>query len=253
MSHANEARIINSNSIVADKLEKLAKFHNEASKRTDGFSAGIATEIVEVQEEPEIDYIEVAKSEAEQILQQAKQEANLLIDQANMQSDQIRKNALQDGKQQGYEEGITQASEKANLEQQEFDARKEQLEEEYKIRFSDMEAGLLDVIVEVVEKVFHIQFSDKKEILLYLISNTITNVDSCKEFQIRTGQDNYLYIETHKEDITSRIGQDIRISVVADSSMSENECTIETDVGIFECGLGIQMENLVKDIKSMCS
>jgi len=41
------------------------------------------------------------------------------------------------------------------------------------------------------------------------------------------------------------------LEIVGDSSMGENACVIETDTGIFDCSLGVQLENLIKDLRSL--
>ena len=60
------------------------------------------------------------------------------------------------------------------------------------------------------------------------------------------------FICTNKEEILERVGAGIEIEIVADSSMDGNSCVIETDSGVFDCSLGVQLENLIKDIKSLC-
>lgn len=39
--------------------------------------------------------------------------------------------------------------------------------------------------------------------------------------------------------------------MIADPMLEENQCMIETDSGIFNCSLGVQLENLIKDLKSL--
>ena len=60
-------------------------------------------------------------------------------------------------------------------------------------------------------------------------------------------------LENHREDILERVGHGIELELIADSTMDGNECLIETDSGVFDCSLGTQLENLIKDIRSLCS
>ena len=96
----------------------------------------------------------------------------------------------------------------------------------------ELEPKLLDVILDVVEKVFHIQFNDKRDILLHLISGTIAEIEGCKNFRIR-------------------VGKDSQIEVISDTSLEGNQCVIETETGVFDCSLGVQLENLIKDLRSL--
>ena len=109
----------------------------------------------------------------------------------------------------------------------------------------------MDVILEVFNKVFHIQFDNKKEILLHLIDNAILNIEGEKQFRIKVAESNVQFLENHKDDILDRVGHDIELEFVSDTTMDGNNCVIETDSGVFDCSLGVQLENLIKDIRSL--
>lgn len=53
-----------------------------------------------------------------------------------------------------------------------------------------------------------------------------------------------------KED---EIGNDIDIEVVNDANLDTSGCFIETSFGVFDCGIDMELNNLVKDIRSLCS
>ena len=46
---------------------------------------------------------------------------------------------------------------------------------------------------------------------------------------------------------------DIEIEIVNDSRMSESDCQLETNFGIFDCGIDMEMANLEKAIRSLCN
>ena len=117
---------------------------------------------------------------------------------------------------------------------------------------NQLESEIVDAMIRVFHKVFGIQFEDKKEILLHLINNTLMNVDTGKSFRIRVSSENRKFLETHIPEIKERIGNDISIEVVNDMGLTEEGCIIETEGGVFNCGLDMQLSNLEKDIKSLC-
>lgn len=255
------ARVINSNPLVEEYLEKNAikrvNVQNMAMQ-TDvaagEFSEGLFQgEVSVIKPEPEVDYVALAKEEAEQILANANAKAEELINHAQAEVDKIQEAA----RTQGYEDG------KSMLERELYELRSqledtyrqnnEALEQDYCIKRENMESELVDVIINVFNKVFHIQFDNKKHILMYLIDNAIMNIEGEKQFRIKVAQSNVLFLENHKEEILDRVGHDIELEFLADSTMEENDCIIETDSGVFDCSLGTQLENLIKDIRSLCS
>lgn len=256
-TEASNKRVINSNEMVEQKLAQLQRAflaQQSNSDSEDGFTSGIvATEVdIEELEQPEPDYITDAKEEAERILADARYQAEQIMADANSQVDAIVLQARQEGQQQGYEDGSETAREELQQEQREYEERRALLEEQYQEQLEQLEPQLLDVILRVVDKVFGIQFSDKKEILLYLIRKTLTGVENCNQFQLRAGQDNYLFLETHKDEIISAIGGGITVSVMADAAIEDDRCLIETDSGMYDCSIDVELKNLIKDIRSLC-
>ena len=154
----------------------------------------------------------------------------MLIDDARQEAEAIRDEA----KKQGYLEGQNTLEQEYNQKKQQLEQeqqqKKIQLQNSYQEKQKNMEKELVDVILNVFNKVFHIQFDDKKEILLHLIDNAIANIEDEKHFRIKVAGDNVSFLEKH-----------------------ENACTIETDAGIFDCGVDVQLDNLMKDIKALCS
>ena len=86
-----------------------------------------------------------------------------------------------------------------------------------------------------------------------MIQNTILHIDGEKHFRIKVAEKNVSYLEEHKADILDRVGHDVELEIAVDPSMGDDDCMIETDSGIFECGQGIQLENLIKKIRMLCS
>ncbi|MDE6903430.1 MAG: hypothetical protein K2P76_00515 [Lachnospiraceae bacterium] len=180
-----------------------------------------------------------------------------MLNEAYQQSEEIKTSAREEGHEEGYREG----SEKARRElEEEYGKKQAQLEEhklslqaDYNREMKELEPMLLDTILTVVEKVFHIQFSDKKDILLYLVENAVMNIEGCKSFRIRVGEEQRAFLERRKEEILEQVGHDVTLEILSDSSFQEDQCVIETDTGIFDCGTGVQLENLIRDMKALIS
>ena len=247
----DKTRVINSDDIVEKRLEKMAELKRREQKTTDenGFSAGIVgpdTDYVE-----EIDHVGEAKKEAEKILAEAHAQAETILNQADQEAENIRENAKNTGYQEGRQclesELATQREELQN----EYQSKQETLQNEFREKQQNMEKDLVDVILEVFNKVFHIQFDDKTEILLSLVSDAIMGIEGSKDFRIRVAEVNSEFMENHRHELEERVGEDISLEMIADPMLEENQCMIETDSGIFNCSLGVQLENLIKDLKSL--
>jgi len=252
-----DVRMMDYNRLVEEKLAALVREQQGPEEDTGFRSLGeVSEEIVEIKEDPS-EILEKAKLEAEGVLQNARLEADRLLYDAQKKAEAVLEEAKQEGHREGYEAGELEIRGQLQAEyqqkQQELDMHKVQLDKAYEAEMRQLEPKLLDVIVSVVEKVFCIQFDDKKEILLYLIENAISNIEGTKNYVIRVGEEQRVFLEKHKEDISDRVGHGVSLEILSDPALKNNQCIIETDSGVFDCSLGVQLENLIKDLRSLSS
>lgn len=250
-------RVINSNALVEEKMAELAKRTQKpvAAADADGFVPGIGMEAVEVVPKEDAlsmeELLEQKSAEADAILKNADSQAKELVASAREQAETIRAQAQEEGYQQGLQEGRQQAQEELKGLRQQIEDEKKALQESYQRQVEELEPKLVDVIADVFEQVFHVQFDDKKDILIYLIQNTILGIEDAKEFRVKVSVEDFSFLEEHLNEIRQKAGQSIGLELMPDAGMKAGECVIETDSGVFECGIDIQLENLIKALRSL--
>ena len=47
----------------------------------------------------------------------------------------------------------------------------------------------------------------------------------------------------------SIVNNEVNLDIVQDMALKQNECMIETDSGVFNCSLDVELHNLIKQIK----
>ncbi len=219
----------------------------------DGFLAGLAAEDVYVEQQttPE-EVLAQARAEAEKILATAQAEALQITDNARNEAELLYEQKQQEGYQAGSVQIQAEMNEKVTQLESEYESRRQELQAEYESRMESMESDIVDVVIRVFNKVFHVQFDNKKQILLHLVKDTLLGVDAGKDFHIRVAEVNYKFIESHVADIKEKIGNDVNIDVINDMTLEDGECMIETATGVFNCGIDMVLDNLEKDIRSLC-
>ena len=260
--------MINANALLEERLAKQRERQLAEQRRQQElagcFEAGIVranTEVIEdVTEEETIDLTEQAreeaehiKAEAERVLSEANTQAQAILAQAQLEAEKICKEAQEQGYADGDAKAQQELGEAYTRLENEYSVKSNQLERDYITKRNNMENELVDVILEVFNKVFHIQFDNKKQILMHLINNAILNIEGDRKFRIKVADSNVMFLENHREDILERVGHGIELEFIADSAMNGNDCLIETDSGVFDCSLDMQLENLIKDIRSLSS
>lgn len=259
VANNTDRRIINSNTRIEERMQELKE---EMARNLvfqeppDGFVEGLAMEQVEVVPEvsPE-ELLQKAQEESEAVLAEARARGEAVLAEANQQAVSIRKQAEETGYETGYGNGFQEGNEKAERElaqkSSQMEEARRQMEEEYRQKIDELEPYLVDIVADVFEKVFHVQFDDSKEILIYLIQQAILGVEGTKDFQVRVSLKDYEFVENHKAEITERVGGAIHVEIMADAGLKERQCMIETDSGIFDCGSDVQLDNLIKALRSL--
>ena len=268
-----EARIINSNEIVAKKLEEIARYVEEAPAETVSgmFSEGIAAAEVAVlldgeeggtyfpveqstqEEEEHVGHkadIQMINKAASDILAQANEEAEQIIAEAKKEAEELKRSASQEGSALGYAEGKKLADELIQRQSVEFAQRKKELEDEYRLRVEELEPQLMDVLTDIYEHILNVDLMEHRDIVVHLVNTTLFKLEGVKKFLLHVSKDDYAYASMRKKEIVAGTGISAdNFEVVEDFSMKKGQCIIETDGGIFDCGFQTQMEQLRKELK----
>lgn len=219
----------------------------------DGFLAGLDAEEIYVEPQPSPEEIlEEARQEAERILAEAGARVAQMENEASHRAELLYEQKRQDGYNTGVSQSQVELEAHKNKLQSEYDALSQSLQMEYESKLDTMEQDIVDVMIRVFNKVFHIQFDNRRQILLHLIKDTLLGIDAGKNFHIRVAESNFKFIESHVADIKEKIGNDVNIDVINDMTMSDNDCIIETENGVHNCGIDTVLDNLEKDIRALC-
>ena len=268
----SDARVIDSNELISEKLVHIRATVNSGGFSGDGFSAGLnplnVSEVLDdnsriLGEEAPVDNeqtIAEAESKKEDILNEARMEADSIVGRANEDALSIIENAkleaekiLLEAREAGYSEGLSKANAEADaIKQQvikEYEDKKQQLIAEYRRKEEQIEPELVDVILNIFADITKAVSIDKRDMILTLVNNVMNGGEASRSFVIRTSVEDAIFLRENKDKIIGSSRKDIHIEIVADPSMKRNECLIDTDTGVYDCSLDIQLENLINDIR----
>lgn len=261
----SEERIIDYNELIKLKLKNIVSDkENHSNVDADGFVNGLKADVVEQlltgsDDENEAtdsqnpddvkNQIAAAIEEANEQAKSIKDEANEVLAQAHMEAGKI----IEDAKRTGYEQGAQNAREeyesKVEALEREYADKKAQLEKEYNDMKAAMEPELVETITEVFRKITYTVAEDNKDIIVGLINGVMKNSDISNEFVIRVSPDDYKFLVNNQGKIYCAVSKEVNMDIVEDASMKKNQCIIESDTGVYDCSLDIELNNLIKDIK----
>lgn len=254
-----EKRVIDYNELIQEKLKAIRISLQENGGGNGEFIAGLNAEVVEELVNPE-EELEKAREEAAQLLQYAreqtelaKQEASQILEKAKIEGEQLKQQAYEQGKAEGYQDGMAQGQQEIDGIKAALMQEKTELECDYEMKRKQLEPQLVDTILEVFQKVTYVLGEDKREMMLYLVDHALTRIESSKQFLVRVSKEDYPFVAEHKEMLCERVASSSEIDIVKDAALVRNECLIETDGGVFNCSLDVQLENLIRDIRVLAS
>ncbi len=271
---SDEKRVIDTNGVLRQRREMAELQEKQPMK--EGFVSGLAAETIEVSSagESESGNVIKANEEAKRIESQAREQAESLLAQAREEAENIRREAVgrvtgdpvallapdnataeqkeqirETARKQGHNEGLTQAKAQAEAQveavKKEYQVKEKQLEAFYQQQLQELEPRLVDAITEIYQHFFHVELSSYRDILTYLITAAMRKADGSRSFTIRVSREDYPYVSMQKKQIITEGGAgSCAVEVTEDMSLEKNECLIETDGGIFDCGLGTQLAEL---------
>ena len=229
----SEERIIDYNELIKLKLKNIANDReNHGNVDADGFVNGLKADVVEqlltgsdedgetAQSQEDVNnQIAAALEEANEQAQTIRDEANEVLAQAHMEARKI----IEDAKRTGYEQGAQNAREEYNAK--------------------------ADELAEVFKKITYTVAEDNKDIIIGLINGVMKNTDISNEFIIKVSPEDYKFLVNNQGKIYCSVSKEVTMDIVEDATMKKNQCIIESDTGVYDCSLDIELNNLIEDIK----
>ena len=186
----------------------------------------------------------------EERLQEANRQAEEIINAAHSEAQNIRNQAHSEGMRQGYEEGALKAQSEVQAMEAELEKKAQLLEREYEAKVGQLEPMFVDTITDVYEQIFHVELDKYHDILVYLVESIMKKSDEDSQFMIHVSPKDYEDVYARKAELLSKISRDnIRVEVIEDVTVPDRQCIIETENGVFDCGIDTQLTELKKRFK----
>ena len=268
-----DERVIDYNEIIRAKLQSIMDSSDSAAANPNNFVSGLNVDVVEElladQEEgttPEAALAAAtaaAKADIDAQKAQAKnmqEAAEKMLAEANKKSDGIVADAktqsmviMNNAREQGYNEGMKQAEDEIAQHKAKLDAdyamHKQAVTKEYEQLKAQLEPEIVAVVSDLFTKVALTVAEDNKDIILHLVNGVLKNAENSREFIIKVAPEDYKFMINNQGKLYLAMNKEVSVDIVEDANLKHNECLVETDGGVFNCSLDIELNNLVKKIK----
>ncbi len=273
--------IIDNNERVARKIENLEDLMVRSTRNDfgddslDGFIDGLDPELVEAltadgdeelptvikaerpPEEPAqsaADALSVVSAQAQEMLEAARREAENIKSHAMIEAQQeleeMRRSAYEEGRAQGYSNGYNEAVGQVEQQRNQLQEDRRRMEAEYQELVDDLEPRFVEALTDIYEKVFRVDLKKEQNIIMHLISSTMHKIEGSNTYLIHVSKEDYPYVNMKKNEVlAASVSVNASVEIVEDMTLGANDCIIETDGGVFDCGLGTQLEELSQKLR----
>ena len=186
----------------------------------------------------------------EERLEEANRQAEEIIAMAQNEAKNIRNQAHSEGLKKGYDEGTMKASAELQAMEAELEKRASFLEKDYEMKLANLEPAFVDAITSVYEQIFRVDLKNYHEIIIYLVESIMKKSDEDSQFMIHVSPKDYELVYEKKAELLSKVNREnLRVEIIEDMTVPERQCIIETENGVFDCGIDTQLVELKNRFK----
>lgn len=263
----DETRVINSDEQMESRLEKARAEgflrRETAVEDADGFTSGLDAAMVDALLSPDgqgtvlkasdLETLETVNEELEAAkaeLALLKEEASHILDDANAQIETMRRKALEEAREQGFQEGYQEGMNQVGAMKNECQAERRKLEAEYQQKIEELEPEFIDVLTDIYEHIFKVDLSDYRQIVEQLLIDTLQKTNSASNYIVHVSKKDYPKVMKAKERILEETGTlSENLEIISDMTLSESQCMIETEAGVYDCSLETELKELSRKLR----
>ena len=176
-----------------------------------------------------------------------------MLEQAKEEAESLKSHAYEEafakGKEKGYADGFQEAEVLKEKLRREYQEKEEQLTRFYQSKLEELEPSMVDVLTDIYEHVFSVNFSENRDVVIHLLKNTLQKMEGCSEYLIHVSRDDLAFVSMQKNTLLEAGGVvNANFDIIEDVTLKKNQCLIETENGIFDCSLGVELKELKKQL-----
>ena len=207
--------------IEAEKV--LAGANPEKPDGDSGFKSGLpVTDLNELIQERHRE----AEDKADRLIADAKEKAAKITRDAEIAADAARTSGYEEGKNQGYEDGMAAAEQDIRQKEAELVESARMQREEYASCLAAIEGRYVDIVISLVRKLTGVVMEDKEDLILYLIRMTAEELEPSKNYRIRVSSEDIYFVEAHRAELVDFIGDEVFLEFIEEKGLEKGQCII---------------------------
>ncbi len=192
---------------------------------------------------------------AKELREDAVEKANKILEDARLEAEEIKENAYKTAYEKGLQDGSMEAMKRTDAYMENLQREQEILikknQETVEASLADAQDKLINLSCAFIEKLTGILVDEYRPVMLHMINNTLNDGDIGKRLTIKVGEDNYSYLIDNFDRLSSAANPSISLELYSDSKLNRRQCIIESENGIIDLSMDIQVRKLITAIKML--
>lgn len=258
-----DTRIIDTNQMVSKRLDELRSMLQQPELEQgepefiDGLEAAQVAALLDEdaisQDSTEGNILKAAPvytgPSPEELIAEAEEEIARMKQEAQEECKRLQKEAMEAGKQEGYQAGYEEGKKAFDGEKIKLELEEEELKAAYQKKREELEPVLIGTLTDIYTHVFQVSLEGVQEIVMHLLNSTVERLEGHGDFLVHVSKEDFPYVNAEKKTLLENNAVSGHIEIIEDITLKKNQCYIETDGGIFDCSLEVELAGLAKELR----
>ncbi len=178
-----------------------------------------------------VDVLEAARKEALMLVREAEMEAERLMNAAKDAGESDALELARVARETGYAEGESQAQQQYAALLAEAEETLESARREAVRVLETLEAGVLQLVLEIARKVVGMELSANPDTILGIIRTTMADLTPLDQMLVKVSADDYPHVSANLERLHASLPFLCELDIRKDASLKKGACLVETGRG----------------------
>ncbi len=204
------------------------------------------------------------KARCEQYLESVREQTRQMLVQAQEEVNQIKKQAGEQGRQEGIAQGLKEAEKQNNQAVQKkaqqivqkkiqnvvplLQQASQQLEHEKQACLSRWESQAIELVIAITEKVIHRSLNQTPEIVKERIEEVLKLTVGNSQITIRIAEEDMETLEEFQETVIGTLSQHANVKLIGDTNFTSGDVVVTTEHGVVDARIKTQLERIADEL-----
>ncbi len=184
----------------------------------------------------------------DEILNRSFDEATKIVKEARDEANEIRKLAQTEGHKEGYEKGYSDGLEKTRPVTESFKTAIEEITRVRSEYYAQAEKEMIDLVINIANIVIGLEVDKDPSLARNVVLKAIDELRAKEEMTIRINPEDIAEAQKVIPALSNEVEDIEKVSFKADPLIARGGCLVETNIGMIDARLEIQLESLRKQL-----